>query len=70
MARIDIVQTIDIYEINGEDVPVGSKTQTMKVLSHWNNNDFVVLQFGRQKVTVNGNDLVRAIANARNTGGV
>ena len=67
MARIKIRQTIEIYEENDEDVPIG-KEKSLGVESHWNCNERVILVFGRHRITVIGNDLITAAQNAMNSG--
>jgi hypothetical protein len=43
---------------------------TVRVSSHWNYSDRVVLEVGDQKVTVLAADLEAAIRNATNKGGI
>jgi hypothetical protein len=70
MARIKVTQEIKVYEIGGKEVPLGTD-KNLGILSHWNVRDFVILNFGNEmQITVSGNDLITAINNAMNTGGV
>lgn len=40
---------------------------SIRVHSHWNNNNLIVLEVGDEKVTVKGDDLQAAIKNCTNT---
>ena len=57
-----VANEITIYEIDGDDKVKG----ILLVSSHWNYHDFVVIGDGKQKITVNANDLMKAIQNATN----
>lgn len=39
---------------------------TVKVYSHWNKNELVVLEVGERKVTVCAKDLIAAVENCTN----
>ena len=68
MAKIRVSTMVQIYEIDGEDTPNNKDTE-LKVLSHWNQDNFLVLQFPRgKKYTVDAEDLQAAIENAVNSG--
>jgi hypothetical protein len=41
---------------------------SIKVHSHWNRETLVVLEVGNEKVTVAGEDLIKAINNCMNVG--
>lgn len=69
MARINIKQEIQVYEVNDVEVPIG-KEVTIRVDSHWNRDELVVLGIGRKRYTVVSEDLVTAIHNAENSGGI
>ena len=69
MGKIDITQKINVYEVDDEEVATG-KTVELGVNSHWNYDDFVVLEFGGKKLTVDADNLMAAIQNATNTGGI
>jgi hypothetical protein len=69
MGRIDVKQKIKVYEVNDEEVKLG-KDINMTVDSHRNDNDMVIVRVGRNRYTVDGDDLLTAIKNAMNTGGV
>ena len=69
MSGVAVTQTIKIYEINGEDVPItpaGKKEPFIGVNSHWNNDDMVVLKVGKRNYTVVADSLTAAIKNATN----
>lgn len=63
---IKIKQTIEIYEENDEQVPMGIN-KSMGVESHWNRDERVILVVGKRRITVIGQDLITAIQNAMNT---
>ncbi len=67
MPRVDIRQTIQIYEEDDEELSGGGKL--LGIDSHWNRNDMVILVIGRKKYTVVADDLILAVKNAMNTGG-
>jgi hypothetical protein len=60
---ITVKQIVEVYEENGETVPIGL-TKTIGVDSHWNHNEWVVLVIDRRRLTVKGSDLEAAITNA------
>jgi ribosomal protein L22 len=64
-ARVKVENTIDVYE-TGQEMSPGKK-ETIKVLSHWNRDEMVVLQVGKKSVTVLARALENAIKNATNT---
>ena len=64
---IDVVNEVKIYEINGEDTKCPFETR-LKVISHWNSHNFVVLNFKDTCITVTADDLLTAIKNATNKG--
>ena len=66
MSGIEVKQVIEIYEVDDKELLVG-KNVALGVDSHWNNNEFVVLRFGKKRLTVFGEDLKTAIDNATNT---
>lgn len=49
---------ITIYEINGEEIHGGKH---LELESHWNIKTFVILKFGKQKITVSTDELSRAM---------
>lgn len=70
MSRIKVLQEIEVYEINDKEVSV-KDTPILKIFSHWNYNDYVTLQLqDGLKYTVDANDLITAVKNAQNSGGV
>ncbi len=63
---IQVTNEIKIYEIGGRGVEA-LKLPCLKVQSHWNQNEMVVLVFpGMEPLTIAGCDLIAAITNARN----
>lgn len=67
---IDVVGTMNIYEVNGKDVTGKAwyEGERLEIKSHWNSSDRVVLCYGDVKITVIASDLLAAIANAQNKG--
>ena len=68
MSRITSVNLVKVYEIDGEDVTPGLKSETIEVRSHWCHRDRVEIVIGEKKITVIGNDLEMAVKNAMNVG--
>lgn len=70
MTRVNIKQTIEVYEVDGKEVTPVMPSEKLGVESHWNDRDRVVLVLpsGRH-LTVIGDDLTIAITNAMNSGG-
>ncbi len=67
MGRIDVSNKVTIYEI--DDIEIGhGKNSELIIESHWNIEDFVVLDFKGKKLTVAADALTTAIENATNTG--
>lgn len=67
MKNFESVNSIEIYEINGEDMRgLKSNTPKLKVREHWNENDFVVIEIDNMKFTVLAKQLEKAIENAQN----
>ena len=66
MSRVKVTQTIDVYEVDGEESH-GLVLLQLGVNSHWNDSDRIVLTWKDQRITVVGSDLATAIQNARNT---
>ena len=54
-----------IYEIDDKDTKLVGGPE-LQVESHWNRDEFVVLNFNDKRCTVDANDLVRAIKNCTN----
>ena len=65
MNKVEVKQTIQVYEVDDEKVPIG-KNVTLGIDSHWNWDERIVLRFGKSKLTVLGEDLKTAIDNAMN----
>lgn len=62
---MQVSNEINIYEINGE-VNKTIDGPKVKISSHWNYKDRVVLEFGDNNITVIADDFKRAIDNACN----
>ena len=60
-----IENKLDIYEIDEKELSIGDN-RTMLVKSHWNDNDFVILETGNISWTVLAKQLRDAIDNAIN----
>lgn len=67
MSRVKVKCEVQVYEVQGEDVPVGASGPPLTTESHWNRDEFVVVKFNKQEFTVVGSDLITAIKNAMNT---
>ena len=63
---IDVINKIEIYEIDGKEVPTG-ESKVLEVLSHWNRPNMVVIKIEDKRYTVAEKELVAAIKNATNT---
>ena len=59
--------TIKVYEVDGTDAAM-IDGPTVKVHSHWNQNDMVTLEVAGKRYTVLAKDLESAVSNATNTG--
>lgn len=63
--------TVEILEVDGQDfshaADVGSRVKRLRVESHWNYSDtLVVLKRGKRSWTVSAEELRKAIDNATN----
>jgi len=64
---ITVVNTLKLYEVDGiETRPV--EPPSVRIESHWNNSNLVVLIVGDKRYTLVARDLMAAIGNATNTG--
>lgn len=63
--KVKVINKIKIYEINDEEVKVDNGAE-IEVLSHWNRNEFIVIKSGNKKITVDADELIKAIKNATN----
>lgn len=52
---------INIYEVDGKEVPTGENVLPLIIRNHWNRQAFVVLSDGTFTYTVDASDLRRAI---------
>ena len=64
---IDIKQEVKIYEVDGEEVTECNRHSKLKVNSHWNRRNMVVLMFRGKSITILRRDLEVALENATNT---
>jgi len=64
---ITIKQEIEVVEVDDKDVT--GDGIVLKVNSHWNDAELVVIQAGRRSYTVNGDELISATQNAMNSEG-
>lgn len=65
MSNIKVENLISVYERNGvECKPLES--EQIKIISHWNFTDRVVISIEGQEYTVIARDLHKAITNAEN----
>ena len=62
---MEIVSKIQIYEIDSKDVDI-KRQEFLSVESHWNYHDFIVIRYGAKSITVNKEDLIKAVINAGN----
>ena len=60
-----VINTIRVYEEDDEEIKIGTEKE-LQIVSHWNYKDFVVLEFEGKSITVNAEDLKKAIENATN----
>ncbi len=67
MSKIKVTQQIEVIEKDDTEIPI-DKELYLGINSHWNFDDWIVLTIGKQKYTVNGDNLIEAIRNAMNTG--
>lgn len=61
---IKVTNEVRIYEVNDEREPLNRPVLIVK--SHWNRNEFVVLEFEGKCITVARSELSAAMANATN----
>ena len=65
MPRIEISQSINVYEVDGDE---NRQKPILFCNSHWNDNEMVVLIIGGHTYTVIGEDMKLAVVNAMNSG--
>ncbi|MCP4262777.1 MAG: hypothetical protein GY774_35510 [Planctomycetes bacterium] len=63
---IKVQSTLNCYEVQGEDAEMINPPQ-MTVKSHWNRKGLVIIEIQESNVTVDADDLIKAIRNAQNT---
>lgn len=61
---IQVKNEITVYEIDGKE---SFNHPPLVILSHWNFNERVTIEFEGKKITVIASDLRKAIENATNT---
>lgn len=64
---ITVTNEVKVYEIGGEEIPIGGQKENIIVSNHWNNSKMVNIFTEGRKITVVANDLITAIQNAVNT---
>jgi len=67
---IKVTNEVEPYERNGDDFECGlkSKKPIIKVESHWNRQEFVIIQIADgDSFTVVASDMIAAINNATNS---
>ena len=62
---MEVINKINVYEIDGNDTDIKYET-TIEIKSHWNFRDWVCLNIFGKEITVNAEDLKKAIDNAVN----
>ena len=62
---MEVINKINVYEVDGNDKDIEYGT-TIEIKSHWNFRDRVCLNIFGKEITVNAEDLKRAIDNAVN----
>lgn len=60
-----VTNEIKIYETNGKDTLVGENPM-LKINSHWNRQNCVVIEIDGKRITVVASQLEKAIQNATN----
>jgi len=63
---IEIRQKVEVYEVDGGEVPIG-KMVAIGVNSHPFRNQWVIIKTGKKSYAVKGYELIGAIKNAMNT---
>ena len=63
---LKVETTVDVCERNDSEVRVGDNV-SIRVLSHWNRSELVVLEVYGNRYTVNARELQAAVDNAVNT---
>ena len=61
---IAVESRVNVYEVNGSEPHPGGPEVQLKVCSHWNRSEFVVLELHGTRVTVSARDIQAAVANA------
>lgn len=67
---ITVISEVEPHEIGGEEInDLKSEKPLLRVMSHWNRNNLVILKFdeNEKSITVLAKDLIAAINNATNS---
>jgi len=64
---IEVINSVPIYEIDGEEKGLPNDDETLQIKSHWNNNKMVIIKLNDKEVTVAAEDLEKAVVNATNS---
>jgi hypothetical protein len=65
---IYVMNEVEPYEVNGNEANgLRSSKNLLRVESHWNRSEFVVLRYEEKNITVKASDLIVAINNATKT---
>ena len=64
---IKVINELTLVEKNGKEFKVGEK-ETIKIESHWDDSDLIVMKIGRNSYTLKAYDVIRAIENSQNKG--
>lgn len=62
---MEVINKINVYEIDGNDKNIEYGT-TIEIKSHWNFRNLVCLNIFGKEITVDAEDLKRAVDNAIN----
>lgn len=65
---IKVINEVEPYEVDGSEVNgLKSSKKLLAVESHWNRNEFVILDYDGKSITVLARDLISAINNSTNS---
>lgn len=62
---LKVINEVTVYEVNGAEP--SNDRPTIRILSHWNRSEFVVIEIDGHSLTVARKDLQAAIQNACNS---
>ena len=66
MSNLEVVNRVYVYEVDDKENEVGQSYPKIIISSHWNRDEFVVIEVGGHSYTVAKSDLRMAIDNAGN----